>query len=97
MKRIVMMAVLLVVAMFGLSFALINAGPVKLNYYLGTIEAPLSLVLVFALALGAGLGVLATMGVVVKQKRELARLRKSVKLTEKEIANLRALPMKDTH
>jgi putative membrane protein len=97
MKRIVMMAVLLVVAMFGLSFALINADPVQLNYYLGTIQAPLSLVLVFALALGAGLGVLATMGVVLKQKRELARLRKSVKLTEKEVANLRSLPLKDQH
>ncbi|HEC17733.1 MAG TPA: LapA family protein [Gammaproteobacteria bacterium] len=97
MKRIITFALLLLVALLGLSFALMNAEPVRLDYYFGTLQAPLSLVVVIALIIGAGLGVLASMGIVLSQKRELARLRKSAKITEQEVANLRALPLKDTH
>jgi putative membrane protein len=97
MRRIIIFAVLLIVALLGLSFALMNAEPVQLNYYFGILQAPLSLVVVFAIAAGAGLGVLASMGLVVTQKRELAKLRKSIKVAEKEVSNLRSLPLKDIH
>jgi putative membrane protein len=97
MKRIVIFTVLLLVVLIGLSFALMNAGIVSLNFYFGQLEAPLSLVMVIALALGAVMGVIASLWVVIGQKRELGKLRKSAKITEKEIANLRSLPMKDNH
>jgi putative membrane protein len=97
MKRIIIFTLLLLVALLGLSFALMNAEPVTLNYYFGKLQAPLSLVLVIALAFGAVMGVLASMWVVITQKREMAKLRKAAKLTEKEITNLRSLPMKDSH
>jgi len=96
MKRIVTFALLLLVALLGLSFALMNAEPVQLDYYFGTLKAPLSLVVVIAIIIGAGLGVLASMGIVLGQKRELAKLRKSVKIAEEEVSNLRSLPLKDT-
>lgn len=97
MKRIIIFTLLLLVALLGLSFSLMNAEPVTLNYYFGKLQAPLSLVLVIALAFGAVMGVLASMWVVITQKREMAKLRKAAKLTEKEITNLRSLPMKDSH
>jgi len=97
MKRIITFALLLLVSLLGLSFALINAEPVTLDYYFGTLQAPLSLVVVLAIIIGAGLGVLASLGIVVGQKRELARLRKSAKIAEEEVANLRSLPLKDNH
>ena len=97
MKRIVIFTILILVALIGLSFALMNAETVTLNYYFGKLEAPLSLIMVIALALGAAMGVLASMWVVVAQKRELRKLRKVAKITEKEITNLRSLPMKDSH
>ena len=97
MKRVIIFTLLLLVALLGLSFALMNAEPVTLNYYFGKLQAPLSLVLVIALAFGAVMGVLASMWVVITQKRELAKLRKAAKITEKEITNLRSLPMKDSH
>ncbi len=97
MKRIIIFTLLLLVSLLGLSFALMNAEPVTLNYYFGKLQAPLSLVLVIALAFGAVMGVLASMWVVITQKREMAKLRKAAKLTEKEITNLRSLPMKDSH
>lgn len=97
MKRIVIFAVLLLVTLLGLSFALMNADSVRLMYYFGEVQAPLSLVVVLAIALGAFLGVLASMGMVVGQKREIAKLRKSVKIAEEEVSNLRSLPLKDSH
>ncbi len=97
MKRIVIFVLLLLVTLLGLSFALMNAESVQLNYYLGTLQAPLSLVVVLAIILGAGLGVLASLSIVVGQKRELAKLRKSAKIAKEEVSNLRSLPLKDTH
>jgi len=97
MKRIVIFAILLLVTLLGLSFALMNANSVRLMYYFGEVQAPLSLVVVLAIALGAFLGVLASMGMVVGQKREIAKLRKSVKIVEEEVSNLRSLPLKDSH
>ncbi len=97
MKRIVIFALLLLVTLSGLSFALMNAEPVQLNYYFDTFQAPLSLVVVLAIIVGAGLGVLASLGIVVGQKRELAKLRKSARIAKEEVSNLRSLPLKDTH
>lgn len=97
MKRIVLFAILLLVALIGLSFALINAEMVTLNFYFGSVQAPLSLVMVFALAIGAVMGVIASLWVIIGNKRELAKMRKAAKVAEQEIDNLRSLPMKDTH
>lgn len=97
MKRIISFTLLLLVSLLGLTFALMNADAVQLNYYFGMLQAPLSLVVVIAIILGAGLGVLASMGIVLGQKRELAKLRRSAKIAEQEVSNLRALPLNDGH
>ena len=97
MKRIITFVLLLLVSLLGLTFALMNAEAVQLNYYFGSVQAPLSLVIVIAIIIGAALGVLATTGIVFGQKRELAKLKKSNKLAEQEVSNLRSLPLKDNH
>ena len=97
MKRIITFVLLLLVSLLGLTFALMNSETVQIDYYLGSVHAPLSLVVVIAIILGAGFGVLASMGVVLGQKRELARLRKSNRLAQQEVSNLRSLPLKDSH
>ncbi len=97
MKRIIFLVVFLLVLAVGLSFALMNAETVMLSYYFGTISAPLSIVVVVSLAAGTLLGVLACMGMALGLKQEIARLRRSVKVTEKEVENLRSLPLKDEH
>ncbi len=94
MKRISLLILLFIVAILGLSFAVLNADMVALKYYFGEIRAPLSLIIVLSLACGALLGVAATMTIVLRLRRELSRLNKTIKLTEKEVANLRALPLK---
>ena len=53
--------------------------------------------LVGALGLGALLGVIASTGVIFGMKREISKLRRERKSTEKEIMNLRNIPIKGSH
>jgi lipopolysaccharide assembly protein A len=62
------------IALFGL--AVKNSGPVDLRFYLaGVWQAPLSLVILAAFAVGAIVGLTATVMTLVRQGRELKRLR----------------------
>jgi lipopolysaccharide assembly protein A len=62
------------VALFGL--AVKNSGPVDLRFYLdGVWQAPLSLVILTAFAVGAAVGLTATVMTLMRQGRELKRLR----------------------
>lgn len=95
MKRILGLVFFLLVLVFGLFFGLLNAEPVPINYYFGSRELPLSLILVITLLAGAVCGALAGLGLVFRMRREIARLRRELRASEKELANLRALPLKD--
>lgn len=97
MARILGLLFLLLILVIGLTFAVLNATPVTLNYYFGSREAPLSLVLVLALIAGAILGVLASSGLMLRLKRENSRLQRAIKVAEKEVVNLRTMPVKDVH
>ena len=97
MVRIVYLIIFLILVVFGIVFAVLNADPVKLNYYFGSKEVALSLVLVLAMIVGAILGVIASASMIISNRREVIKLRKSVELAEKEVANLRAIPIRDNH
>jgi lipopolysaccharide assembly protein A len=93
--KIVGFLFLLLIVLLGLSFALLNAQPAVIDYYFGAATLPLSLILVLALILGALLGVMASLGVILRQRRELVRLRRNAGHVRKELNELRKLPMKD--
>ncbi|HZV55394.1 MAG TPA: LapA family protein [Rhodocyclaceae bacterium] len=62
------------IALFGL--AVKNSDPVALRFYLdGVWQAPLSLVILAAFVIGAAIGLTAMLGTLVRQGRELRRLR----------------------
>jgi len=97
MVRIVYSFIFLVLVIFGIVFAVLNAEPVKLNYYFGSEDVALSLIIVFAMIVGAILGVVASASMIISNRREVMKLRKSVELAEKEVTNLRAIPIRDNH
>ncbi|MGA7799685.1 MAG: LapA family protein [Gammaproteobacteria bacterium] len=97
MARILLAILFLVLLLLGLSFAVLNATSVPLNYYLGEVDLPLALVVVASLVLGAILGVLVSLGIVLRLKRQVRHLRRQVQTAEKEVSNLRAIPLKDSH
>ena len=81
----------------GLAFHLRNSQLVNLDYYLGSVELPFSLTVITALCLGAVMGVLACVPLLIKLKRKNAKLLKQVRVSEKELDNLRVIPLKDSH
>jgi uncharacterized membrane protein YciS (DUF1049 family) len=72
-----------------------NDQPIVLDYFIGSSEFYFSVWLVAAFALGAILGMLSILPIVVKLKREILQLNRAVKVNEKEINNLRVLPIKE--
>lgn len=97
MKRIFAFLFLVLVAALGLGFAVLNAGEVELNYYFGRTMLPLALIVIGALVGGALLGVAASLGMVLIQKGENSRLRRRITVLEKEIRNVREMPIRDRH
>jgi lipopolysaccharide assembly protein A len=92
--RVFSYAVLLIIMILGLVFAILNSGQVIFNYYLGTLQISLSLLLVFTLGFGIFLGFIFTIISVIKLKKDNYKLKNKIKNIEKELENLRTLPIK---
>ena len=97
MRRIIYLSLSLIIIIFGVTFAVLNAENIQLNYYLGSVEIPLSLILVLAMILGAILGVFASLSLIIGSRRSATKLKRSVEVAEKEIVNLRNIPIKNEH
>jgi len=95
MARLFGFLLLIVLVVFGLSFAVLNAEPVSLNYYFGYREIPLSMVVVLSLAVGAVIGVLVSMGMILRLKQQLGGLRRKLQVAEKRGDLLHIFPAKE--
>lgn len=83
MSKIFKTALILFVILVGLAFHLRNEQAVVIDYYLGSREMPLSLAIAGALFLGALAGVLSSLPLLIKLKRDNARLGKRLRTQEK--------------
>jgi len=95
MSRLANLCIFLIVVLVGLIFHLRNSQPVLIDYYIGSLEIPFSASIVFILTIGVILGVVVSVPAQLKLKRENARLRKEMSVSEKEINALRVIPVKD--
>jgi len=93
--RLINLIIIILFTALGLAFTVRNATPVNIDYYFGIFSVPLSLVLVGGFALGAFLGLAASVGMILKARREQTRSRKKLEQSEKELKALRSLPIKD--
>jgi putative membrane protein len=94
-KRLLALIVALVVVALGLSFAMLNPEPVALDFYLGRMTLPVSLWLVIALAIGVIIGAGAAGGLILRQRWQLARLRRQTASAQEELSELRKLPIRN--
>lgn len=81
--RLVTWAVRLLVFLLLVAFAAKNVEPVKLRFYFDVVlEAPLVAVLFGFFAAGALFGILALLGTLLRQRREISLLRKKTPMEE---------------
>ncbi len=95
--RIVTYLLLVVIILIGITFAVLNPTPVTLNYYIGQKTLPLSLLLVSFFGIGSVAGLLVGGWLVLKVKMKNYHLKQRLKVAEKEVENLRAIPLQDRH
>ena len=93
-KQVVTILLFLVFFTAGILFFIRNNQSITVDYILGSIEMPISFMLLITLFTGAVLGVLATVPSLLRLKYEKSRLERQVKVAEKEIDNLRTIPVK---
>ena len=68
-----------------------------IDYYLGVTSVPIAVMIICSLFIGSILGVVISLALVIKTRRNMAKLRRQIKETEQEVNNLRTLPIKDSH
>ena len=95
--RIVTYLLLLIIILIGITFAVLNPTPVTMNYYMGQKTLPLSLLMVSVFAIGSLLGLFVGGWLLLKFKIKNYRLQQRLKIAEKEVQNLRAIPLQDKH
>ncbi|PCH85048.1 MAG: hypothetical protein COB26_09380 [Piscirickettsiaceae bacterium] len=77
----------------GFVLSVSNSAPIKINYYYGWLEMPLSFALLATLVIGVILGI--SVGVLknLKLRRKLSKLSKQASITKQEVTNLRTFPI----
>lgn len=95
--RVIKIIFYLFIVLIGISFAALNASSVKINFYFTTWTMPISVLATIMVGLGIIVGFLISLSKYWRLKRELRKIREQLRLTEKEIKNLRAIPLKDQH
>lgn len=95
--RILMLIVYLLLIILGVSFAALNAASVQINLYFTTVAMPISVLMTIMLGIGILIGFILFILRYWRLKLELIRIKNQLKLTEKEIKNLRSIPLQDQH
>ena len=95
--RMIMMMLYLVFVLVGVSFAVLNAASVVINFYFSTISMPISVLMILMLGIGLLIGFFTASFRYWRLKSECRRLKNQLKLTEQEIKNLRIMPVTDNY
>ncbi|MBA2649899.1 MAG: LapA family protein [Legionella sp.] len=95
--RILMLIVYLLLIILGVSFAALNASSVNINFYFKTVSMPISVLMTLMLGVGVLIGFLFFIFRYWCLKVAFYKLKNQSTLREKEIKNLRSIPLQDQH
>ncbi|HAT8178480.1 TPA: DUF1049 domain-containing protein [Legionella pneumophila] len=95
--RILMLVTYLLLIIIGVSFAALNASSVQVNFYFKTVSMPISVLMTIMLGVGVFIGFILFITRYWRLKIEYRKMKNQLKLTEKEIKNLRSIPLQDQH
>ena len=95
-KKYFYIILILLIFIVSLVFFLKNNQMITFDYLVNSQDISLSFLLFISLSIGALLGILAWLPKIIGMKHRISKLEKQIKLSEKELDNLRVMPMKDT-
>jgi len=88
---------LIAIIFLGITFAVLNPDKVVIHYYIGQSKVPLSFLATVIFIIGCFFGLLVGFWLLLKARIKIFCLNHRLKLAEKEIDNLRAIPLRDKH
>ena len=95
--RILLLVFYILLIIIGISFAALNASSVQVNFYIKTVSMPISVLMTIMLGVGILIGFRLFINRYWRIKIECRKMKNQLKLTEKEIKNLRSIPLQDQH
>ncbi len=95
LKRIGLLFLIIVIAIFMATFTAINTGTVDIDLAFARFTQPLPLVLTVTFAVGWLFGILCMGFFALKLVNERRALRRSLRLSQSEVTSLRGLPLND--
>lgn len=95
--RLFLIIFYVILIILGVTFAALNASSVQVNFYFSTLTMPISVLMTIMLGIGLILGFCLFFMRYWRLKMDYSRLKSQLKLTEKEIQNLRSIPLKNHH
>lgn len=95
LKRISIIAIVLLVFVLMIWFTSINPGVVSIDLAFGTVEPTIPLALAVTFVLGWAFGILCASVFVLRLLNERRRLRTQLRNSESEVSSLRSLPIAD--
>lgn len=95
-KKILYISLFVVTLVIALLFFVKNYQVLEFNYILGVIELPLSMLMLIGFIFGLVIGILAMLPMIFRLKHTQNRLKKQIRINEKEITNLRVMPARDS-
>jgi len=95
MRRIILLILALVVFGLTLALVLVNLSYVQVGYLFGSTHMPLAVALVIALILGVMIGALCLLPAVIRARARARRMQGRFETLEKEVHNLRHVPLRD--
>ncbi len=93
--RIVMLVFYIILIVIGVSFAALNASSVEVNFYFKTLSMPIAVLMTLMLGIGIIIGFILFISRYWRLKIECRRIRNQLQIMEKEIKNLRSIPLQD--
>lgn len=93
--RILVLFFYICLILLGISFAALNATSVAVNFYFVTLNLPISVLAVVMLGVGISIGFLLFLMKYWRIKILNSKLKNQLKLTEREIKNLRTIPIRN--
>lgn len=95
--RIFIIIFYILLVLVGVSFAALNAASVQVNLYITTLKMPISVLMTMMLGIGMLLGACLFLLSYWRLKLEHHKIKNQLRLSEKEIKNLRSIPLNDQH
>lgn len=93
--RIIVVFFYILLILIGVSFAALNATKVAVNFYFVSLNLPISVFAVLMLGVGITIGFLLFLMKYWRIKIDNSKLKNQLKLTEREIKNLRTIPIRN--